>query len=88
MTQPPKPNYVIHCPLCGWPQGQPWLTVGQASLSLAISPRKTRTLINTGMFNQVVKVANEWRIHHEALDRYIAENQELIGLHKKNSREK
>ena len=73
------PDYVNHCSLCGWPEGQPWLTVEQAATSLAITPRKLREMINSGAFSQVLKVARQWRIHHEALDAYIAETCEVVA---------
>ena len=74
-----EPNYVMHCSMCGWPEGQPWLSVAQVAASLGITPRKVREMLGVGAFSQVLKVANEWRIHHEALDGYIGENQELVG---------
>ena len=82
------PDYVNRCHLCGWPEGQPWLTVEQAAASLAITPRKAREMIKCGVFSQVIKVANEWRLHHEALDNYIALTQELLGAPENNSAEK
>jgi len=81
------PDYVTRCHLCGWPEGQPWLTVEQAAASLAIAPRKLREMINCGVFSQVIKVARTWRIHHEALDGYIVATQELLGAPQKNLRE-
>ncbi len=78
------PDYVNHCPLCGWPEGQPWITVEQAAASLAIAPRKLREMINAGAFSQVMKVARRWRIHHEALDSYITATRELVGSGEKN----
>ena len=83
-----KPDYVSHCSLCGWPEGQPWLSVAQVAASLGITPRKVREMIGVGAFSQVLKIANEWRIHHEALDGYIAEKQDLIGGWKKKFCEK
>ena len=83
-----KPNYVLHCFLCGWPEGQPWLTVKQASASLSVPRRKVRQMIHMGAFNQVLKIDNEWRIHHDALDAYIAETQEVVGVSEKKSRGK
>ena len=76
---PRTPDYVNHCCLCGWPEGQPWITVEQAAASLAITPRKLREMINAGAFSQVMKVARRWRIHHEALDAYIVATRELVG---------
>ena len=83
-----KPDYVNRCFLCGWPEGQPWLTVEQAAMSLSLPARKVREMIHMGVFNQTMKIANVWRIHHDALDAYIAENQEVIGAARKKSPEK
>lgn len=82
------PDYVNRCCLCGWPEGQPWLTVRQAATSLAIAPRKVRKMIHCGVFEQVIKLDNEWRIHHEALDAFIAGTQELLTPQKKNPGDK
>jgi len=77
------PNFAIHCYLCGWPQGQHWLTVEQAAASLSIPRRKVRQMIHMGEFDRVMKIANGWRIHHDALDGYIADTQEVIGGRKR-----
>ena len=71
-----KPNYVAHCPLCGWPEGQPWLTVEQVARSLAVTRRKVRQLIGSGAFEQVMRVGHQWRVHHESLDCYIEAHQD------------
>jgi len=79
MTASDKPNYALRCYLCGWPEGQPWLTVEQAASSLSVPRRKVRQMIHMGAFSHVLKIDNEWRIHHDALDGYIVETQEVIG---------
>jgi len=75
----PDPDYVNHCHLCGWPEGQPWITIKQAAKSLAITTRKLREMVHRGAFNRTIRVAHTWRIHHEALDAYIVENQDVIA---------
>ena len=41
--------------------------------SASLQARET----HCGAFSQVIKVANEWRTCHEALDAFIAETQEV-----------
>ena len=80
MNTADAPNYVAHCPLCGWPEGQPWLTVDQVARSLAVTPRKVREMVAEGAFEQTMKVKREWRIHHESLDCYIESHQDDAAL--------
>ena len=71
------PDYVNRCPLCGWPPGQPWLTVAQVAESLSTNKWAVRRMILSGALDYT-KVGRQYRVYHESLDAYIDTHGEIM----------
>jgi len=75
---PQEPDYVNQCHLCGWPPGQPWLTVAQVAEALNTNKWAVRRMIRSGALDYT-KVGRQYRIYHESLDTYIDAHGEMLA---------